>query len=77
MTKQTDFLLPPPGTTDETKLSRRRRRRREKANQAAEEELAEISLEQQWLKSGLTQGNHKELITTLTALDYPHPHPYF
>ncbi|CAG5125725.1 unnamed protein product, partial [Candidula unifasciata] len=38
------------GTTNESKRARKRRKRREQANKAAEAELAEISLEQQWLK---------------------------
>ncbi|KAK3705417.1 hypothetical protein RRG08_033996 [Elysia crispata] len=38
------------GTSNLSKRARKRRRRREQANKAAEVELAEISLEQQWLQ---------------------------
>ncbi|GFN93192.1 selenocysteine insertion sequence-binding protein 2-like [Plakobranchus ocellatus] len=38
------------GTSNMSKRARKRRRRREQANKAAEVELAEISLEQQWLQ---------------------------
>ncbi|CAL1533082.1 unnamed protein product [Lymnaea stagnalis] len=46
--------------TNESKRARKRRKRREHANKAAEAELAEISLEQQWLKEvGLKKSGHQ------------------
>ena len=42
---------------DESKRARRRRRRREKANKAAEDELAEISVEHELMKSGFSSGS--------------------
>lgn len=62
------------GTSNLSKRARKRRRRREQANKAAEVELAEISLEQQWLqqvglrKSPTNTGPRAGLITNPAAV---------